>query len=46
MLKIHVTIRLPARDNENGTPEEVFGPAMPKRVSDFIAALSPGDYSI
>jgi cystine transport system ATP-binding protein len=29
-----------------GTPEEVFGPAMPKRVSDFIAALSPGDYSI
>jgi cystine transport system ATP-binding protein len=29
-----------------GTPEEVFGPAMPKRVSDFIAALSPAEYAI
>jgi cystine transport system ATP-binding protein len=27
-----------------GTPEEIFGAAMPKRVSDFITAMLPEDY--
>jgi cystine transport system ATP-binding protein len=26
-----------------GTPEEIFGTSMPKRVTDFIAAMSPPD---
>ncbi|MDR2392824.1 MAG: amino acid ABC transporter ATP-binding protein [Treponema sp.] len=29
-----------------GTPREVFGKAMPKRVSDFITAMVPEDYVI
>ncbi|MDR0629432.1 MAG: amino acid ABC transporter ATP-binding protein [Treponema sp.] len=29
-----------------GTPKEIFGKAMPKRVSDFITAMSPEDYAI
>ena len=29
-----------------GTPKEIFGKAMPKRVSDFITAMSPEDYTI
>jgi cystine transport system ATP-binding protein len=30
----------------SGTPAEIFGKAMPKRVSDFITAMSSGEYSI
>ncbi|MDR2343391.1 MAG: amino acid ABC transporter ATP-binding protein [Spirochaetaceae bacterium] len=29
-----------------GTPGEIFSGAVPKRVSDFIAAMSPQDYAI
>jgi cystine transport system ATP-binding protein len=29
-----------------GTPREIFGKAMPKRVSDFITAMLPEDYAI
>jgi cystine transport system ATP-binding protein len=29
-----------------GTPAEIFGKTMPKRVSDFITAMSPEDYTI
>ncbi|MFP3091069.1 amino acid ABC transporter ATP-binding protein [Treponema sp. TIM-1] len=29
-----------------GTPAEIFGKTMPKRVTDFIAAMSPEDYVI
>jgi cystine transport system ATP-binding protein len=30
----------------HGTPAEIFRASMPKRVSDFIAAMSPADYAI
>ncbi|MDR2785018.1 MAG: amino acid ABC transporter ATP-binding protein [Treponema sp.] len=30
----------------HGTPAEIFGKTMPKRVTDFIAAMSPEDYAI
>jgi cystine transport system ATP-binding protein len=30
----------------HGTPTEIFSKAMPKRVTDFIAAMSPEDYTI
>ncbi|MDR3191553.1 MAG: amino acid ABC transporter ATP-binding protein [Treponema sp.] len=29
-----------------GTPAEIFGKAMPQRVTDFITAMSPEDYTI
>jgi ABC-type polar amino acid transport system ATPase subunit len=29
-----------------GTPAEIFSTSMPKRVSDFIAAMSPAEYAI
>jgi ABC-type histidine transport system ATPase subunit len=29
-----------------GTPGEIFGGSVPKRISDFITAMSPPDYSI
>jgi cystine transport system ATP-binding protein len=30
----------------HGTPAEIFSASMPKRISDFITAMSPADYAI